>query len=147
MRFDLIQAAESDKDYLLQLRKLTMVEHLQRAGQFLTEQEHQLRLEDQYDCSYMVRHNGVTIGGIKYKASDDRVEIMQVQIHPEHQNKGYGKAILQQILALPGIKTVSLTVLKQNPAVNLYKKLGFKVTGEDCYEYHMQFQDGTVNLS
>jgi hypothetical protein len=40
MVFKFVQAKESDKEYLLELRKMTMIEHLERAGQFLSEKEH-----------------------------------------------------------------------------------------------------------
>ena len=35
-------------------------------------------------------------------------------------------------------KNIELTVLKDNPAKNLYERLGFIITGEDEHEYFMQ---------
>ena len=43
MSFELIQATEADKAFLLTLRKLTMVEHLEKAGLYLSDDEHALR--------------------------------------------------------------------------------------------------------
>jgi ribosomal protein S18 acetylase RimI-like enzyme len=140
LQFEFIPATESDKDYLLQLRKLTMVAHLEKSGQFLTEQQHQARLEYNYHCAFLVRHNGSTIGTLKYQQSGSTIDIMQLQVHPDYQNKGYGKAIMQQIIAEFGVKTVTLTVLKDNPAYQLYLRLGFKLVGEDNYEYHLQLK-------
>ncbi|WDE13973.1 GNAT family N-acetyltransferase [Thalassomonas haliotis] len=61
---------------------------------------------------------------------------------PQYQGQGLGQRILQQVLQQAKGKTVLLTVLKENPALNLYKKLGFTVTGEDEYEFHMQVKPG-----
>jgi hypothetical protein len=42
MNFEFIQATEKDRAYLLELRKSTMVEHLEISGQFLSDEEHKL---------------------------------------------------------------------------------------------------------
>ncbi|MGI2126291.1 GNAT family N-acetyltransferase [Shewanella oncorhynchi] len=120
--FEFIQAKEADWDYLLQLRKLTMTPHLERSGQFL------------------VRYKECIIGTLKYRQTDNSVEIMQIQIHPVHQQQGFGKAIIQQVLDGAKAKTVLLTVLKNNQALALYLRLGFNIVGEDMYEYHMQIK-------
>ena len=138
MKFNFIQATASDRDYLLNLRKLTMVAHQHKAGLFLSEQDQQNRVDDNYACSHLVVYQEETIGTLKYKQSASEVEIMQMQVHPDYQNQGFGKAILQQIIQSAHGKKVLLTVLKDNPALQLYLRLGFKVVGEDKHEYHMQ---------
>lgn len=140
MKFEFKQATKSDRDFLLALRKLTMVEHLEKSGQFLSDKEHEIRLDNKYHCSYLVRYKNSVVGTLKYESTELEVEIMQIQIHPDHQNKGYGRGIVEQILNGAQSKNVSLTVLKDNPAFQLYSRLGFKIVGEDMYEYHMQFQ-------
>ncbi|MBL4670660.1 MAG: GNAT family N-acetyltransferase [Arenicella sp.] len=138
MIFNFVQAKESDKEYLLELRKMTMLEHLERAGQFLSEKEHSERVNYKFEYSYLVFHSNQLIGAVKYHCKINQVELTQIQISPRHQGKGYGSGIVRQILNNEHPKTVQLAVLKGNPAVNFYKKLGFKVIGEDAYEYHMQ---------
>jgi len=142
MTFEFQRATPSDRNYLLALRKLTMVTHLEQSGQFLSEQEHADRLDDKYHCSYLLLHNNVVVGTLKYQSTDTEVEIMQIQIHPTHQNKGYGQGVIQQVLDAEPSKTVTLTVLKDNPALQLYLRLGFVVIGDDEYEYHMQMLRG-----
>ncbi|MBH0087976.1 N-acetyltransferase [Pseudoalteromonas sp. NSLLW218] len=138
MVFKFIKAAYSDRDYLLSLRKLTMVEHLENAGLFLTDQQHVLRLDDQYDCSHLIVINEVQIGTLKYQTHAQYIEIMQLQIHLLHQNKGYGRAVIEQVITSAQSKPIKLTVLKNNPALGLYKRLGFTITDENNYEYYMQ---------
>jgi ribosomal protein S18 acetylase RimI-like enzyme len=138
MRFEFIQAKENDKGYLLDLRKLTMVEHLERSGHFLSDKEHEFRLNDAYECSTLIRYENELIGTLKYREYEDKVEIMQIQIHPLFQGKGLGRKVIEQVIADSNSKFIELTVLKENPALNLYERLGFYITGEDQYEYFMQ---------
>lgn len=138
--FTFTKATPEKRSYLLCLRKLTMVEHLEVAGLFLTEQQHNERVDEQYDCSHLIQFNGNTIGTLKYKIWGSHIEIMQLQIHPNHQNKGYGRGVIEQVIKTAKLKPIRLTVLKNNPAKALYTRLGFKVTGEDNYECHMQTQ-------
>ncbi|MFS1421872.1 MULTISPECIES: GNAT family N-acetyltransferase [unclassified Shewanella] len=138
MRFEFIQALEKDKPYLLDLRKLTMVEHLENSGQFLSDDEHEFRLNDAYGCSNLIIHNSELIGTLKYREFEDRIEIMQLQIHPNFQGKGLGRQVVEQVLTEAKFKFVELTVLKDNPAFRLYQRLGFSITGHDQYEYFMR---------
>jgi ribosomal protein S18 acetylase RimI-like enzyme len=139
MLFKFVQATQSEREYLVALRKVTMLEHLQRAGLVLTDRQHSDRLNYKYDCFYMVFLNRELIGAVKYLATNKQVELIQLQIDPKYQGKGYGTGIVQQILTNEKGKIVKLTVLKENPAGELYKRLGFHIIGEDDHEYHMQY--------
>jgi ribosomal protein S18 acetylase RimI-like enzyme len=138
MVFKFVQAKETDKEYLLELRKMTMTEHLERAGQFLSEKQHFERINYKFEYSYLVFHSSELIGTVKYHGKTNQVQLTQIQISPRHQGKGYGSGIVRQIVNSESPKTVKLSVLKGSPAVNFYKNLGFKIVGEDTYEYHMQ---------
>lgn len=54
-------------------------------------------------------------------------------VHPDHQKRGIGRAMLDYILQLAqenGIKAVRLDVYEKNlPAISLYKKCGFQYIG------------------
>jgi len=140
MNFEFIQATKEDRDYLLQLRKLTMVAHFEKSGLFLTDAEHAFRLDDDYDCSHLIIINNEKIGTLKCKVCEDKLEIMQIQIDPDFQGQGLGRQVMEQVLKESTSKLVELSVLKENPAINLYKRLGFTITGEDEYEYFMQIK-------
>jgi ribosomal protein S18 acetylase RimI-like enzyme len=137
MQFKFIQATAQDWDYLLELRKLTMVEHLETSGVFLSEEEHKLRLNDAYECSHLIVYKESLIGTLKFRELDEKLEILQLQIHPNFQGKGLGRQVLEQVLKDSQPKYLELTVLKENPAIKLYKRLGFTIFGEDQFEYFM----------
>jgi ribosomal protein S18 acetylase RimI-like enzyme len=138
MNFELIQATEKDRAYLLELRKSTMVEHLEISGQFLSDEEHEIRLNDAYNCSHMIICESGLIGTLKYREYENRLEIMQIQIFPAFQKNGLGRMVLEQVINSSQPKFIELTVLKENPALKLYERLGFHIIGEDQYEYFME---------
>jgi len=138
MTLSFIQACDNDRAYLLSLRKLTMLEHFEKSGQFLTDSQHAFRLNDAYDCFYLIYHGDDVIGALKYQEMPDFFEIMQLQIHPNYQGKGFGSKVMHAIIEQAGSKYLTLTVLKANPAIKLYQRLGFIITGEDEFEYWMR---------
>lgn len=136
--FKFVKATESDKDYLLTLRKLTMTEHLESVGLFLTEEEHVDRLNHKFDCSYLVFFNKDKVGHVKYELNEQNLDLIQIQIDPKFQGKGIGSVAIKRMLREGKGKRITLSVLKANPAVRLYEKFGFEIVDEDKYEYHMR---------
>jgi ribosomal protein S18 acetylase RimI-like enzyme len=67
-------------------------------------------------------------------------EVAQFQIEPALQSRGLGAELLTQIVsdAKQTSLPVRLSVLKGNPALKLYERLGFKVVGEDASAFQMQ---------
>ncbi|MFT5704852.1 MAG: GNAT superfamily N-acetyltransferase [Shewanella sp.] len=139
MNFNLVQASAEDRGFLLALRTSTMVDHLEEAGIFLTQKEHLSRLDEAYDCSYLIIIEEETVGTLKFRERVDQFEVMQLQIAPTHQGYGLGKMVLARVIqwSVSANKPVALTVLKANPAKELYLRLGFNLVGEDEYEFHM----------
>lgn len=140
MEVELVKAQVSDKKFLLSLRKRTMVEHLQKANMPLSDAQHIASVNELYECAYIVMHSDQQIGLLKYQETKDTIEIVQLQILPSFQGKGIGKYLLNLLAskAQPAKKTLTLKVLKENPAKHLYERFGFEVVGEDQYEYHMK---------
>ena len=132
-----VPATESDKEYLLALRKRTMNQHLARAGQFLAEKEHEERVNYKFDGSRLVYRGSQLIGAVKCNTSAKEFELIQMQIDLDYQGLGYGSEIIRELLASETGKMIKLNVLKENPALKFYKRQGFEVIGEDEYEFHM----------
>ncbi len=135
---ELIKAVASDRDYLLDLRLNTMAAHLEEAGVVLSHQEHMDRVEHEYQHSYLIEVGGQRVGLLKYKKDPKTVQVIQLQISPEFQRKGYGRRVMEHVMAQSKGKTMTLSVLKKNPALGLYRRLGFIQSGEDSLEYHLE---------
>ena len=61
-------------------------------------------------------------------------------IHPDYQNKGIGSAVIKDYikLAKKDNKKIIIKTYKDNPAQNLYKRLGFKVYHKDSTHIHLE---------
>lgn len=63
-----------------------------------------------------------------------------MSIYPQYRNKGIGTSLLKNFLTFLRKKNytqISLSVQKNNYAVNMYKKLGFKIVSQNQSEYIM----------
>ena len=80
--------------------------------------------------------DGKNAGFYHYEILEDKVELGNICIAPEFQGKGLGTTIINQILNENKHKNIYLKVFKQNPAIRLYKRLGF----ENCEELEHHFK-------
>lgn len=126
------KALRSDIDYLLWLRMETMEKHLIDSGIKLTREDHLARVQYQFEYAKIILLKAEKIGLLKIKENGRESEIIQIQIEPEYQGKGWGTKIIQTLIAQAQKekKQIYLSVLKNNKAKYLYKRLGFSVTEE-----------------
>lgn len=80
-------------------------------------------------------------GSIKgYGYIDSETPEFAISLLKEHRGKGYGTLMMGEMikyLQLKGYAKTSLSVDKNNYAVNMYKKLGFKIIKENQHDYIM----------
>ncbi|WP_423369752.1 GNAT family N-acetyltransferase [Burkholderia sp. LMG 32019] len=129
---DLRPASTTDLPFLLTLRQLTMTEHLQRAGVPSDDAAHDQRIRANFDDAMIVCKDDEAIGLLKVTRATDEWHVHQIQIHPDHQGRGIGEAVLNALLtdAARAHVPVSLSVLHGNPARRLYERLGFRVESQ-----------------
>lgn len=75
-----------------------------------------------------------------YGHIDDETPSFAISLYEEYRNFGIGTALMKamlQFLREKGYKQTSLSVQKVNYAVNMYRKAGFEVVGENKEEYVM----------
>ena len=140
MEYIIRKAWEFDKEFLLELRKVTMTEYLEGMNILLSEQEHMQRVDSFFDDSYIIEDNSRNkIWLLKYTEDVNILELIQLQILPEFQNKWIGSKVLDALIikSQKSAKKCILKVLKNNPAITLYQRKGFQVVWEDDIEYHM----------
>ena len=76
--------------------------------------------------------DGIPVGCFSRQLNADHISIDEVEVLPAYQNHGIGTELvrrLQEVAMKLGVP-VRLRVLKENIAQQLYKRLGFVVTGE-----------------
>ncbi|MGE5629965.1 MAG: GNAT family N-acetyltransferase [Caulobacteraceae bacterium] len=78
-------------------------------------------------------YEGDTLAGlISYKLEEDFLDIYRVAVHPGHFRRGIAGQLIAYIEGMnKGVKRIIVsTGLKNEPAVSLYQKLGFKKVSE-----------------
>jgi ribosomal protein S18 acetylase RimI-like enzyme len=83
--------------------------------------------------------DGQDIGWMQVGDGESGLLLKQFFVHPLYQRRGIGTCLLRDLIARArrGRKTVTLSVLKGNPAQSLYERHGFQVTSEDDYKVYM----------
>lgn len=81
------------------------------------------------------------IGFLVWSVHDDFAELLNIGVHPYAQRRHYGQTLLEQWMSMMksnGIKRLFCEVRSSNSAaINLYKKLGFKLNRvrKDYYDH------------
>jgi ribosomal protein S18 acetylase RimI-like enzyme len=83
---------------------------------------------------------GTDIGWLQSFAQDDDLFLAQLFVDRAHQRKGIGTEVMERLMheAQQRHQGVRLEVVKINPALRLYQRLGFRITGEDDRKWHMK---------
>ena len=82
--------------------------------------------------------DGVEIGMINWSTGEGTYEIENICLSPKYRNKGIGTQLLTVIIESCTYPTIELQVFKDNPAISLFRRLGFQVAGESEIHYQMQ---------
>lgn len=90
----------------------------------------------------VVEVDDIPVGGYWVDEHEDFNLLREIQIHPDHQGKGLGTRIIEQVFeqARAAGKPLRLRVLFQNDAVRLYERLGFICIGTNETQYIMERQ-------
>ena len=136
------QAAESDVPFLMRLRRESMDKHLNATGASTSESDHLARLQYRFDCAEVLLQDGKPVGLLKVSRDGRDWKVIQIQLVSELQGHGLGAKLLRQVIteAVAAGASLTLSVLKANPARSLYERLGFVVESESEFEFNMRRQ-------
>lgn len=138
-------AVEADVPFLLALRERTMAAHLVASGVEASPSERQQRVRARFECAQIILYSGEPVGLLKVVKDGSEWELMQIQLVPERQRTGWGTRIVQNLIAAArrAGASLTLTVLRANPARRLYERLGFVVVQEGPHSYDMRLGANT----
>ncbi|AAL80391.1 ribosomal-protein-alanine N-acetyltransferase [Pyrococcus furiosus DSM 3638] len=137
-----------DIPYIMRIEQMSFKEAYPR-GLFLT------FLEANPDTFLVAEYNGKIVGYVMgYLRPDMEGHIMSIAVHPDYRGNGIGKALMIAVIKKlfeKGARWIGLEVRVSNyRAINLYKKLGFKIVkriisyysdGEDAYYMILRPED------
>lgn len=138
-----------DLDFLHRLYASTRLEELRQTGWTAAQQEDFLRFQFHAQHSYyqqqfpdarfdLVLHDGEPIGRLYLDRRRDEHRLIDIALLPEHRGSGLGSRLMKEVLAAAEAegKMVRIHVEHNNPAMRLYRRLGFRRI-EDQGVYHL----------
>lgn len=136
------EAFDKDYEFLYELNASTMKKYIEQTwGWDDKMQQEYFKSKFSPDKYKIIVVNEKDIGVISVLNNVGEIFIDLIEIMPEYQNRGLGTAILNEIIdnAKSNDFTIRLQVLKINPAINFYKRLGFIVSSETHTHFVMEY--------
>ena len=92
----------------------------------------------------VIRADGRDIGWMQVSENGEGLHLDQLHLVEEFRNLGIGTRLIQELLerGRRSGKWVGLNVIRGNPAIRLYQRLGFELIGEDDDKLQMRWRDG-----
>lgn len=107
------------------------------------ESQHKHYLEHYPDCAFQViERAGAPVGRLYVDRWEREIRLVDVSLLPEHRGGGLGGALLRRLLeeGRASGKPVSIHVEYNNPALRLYRRLGFRHVDSNGIYYLMRWQ-------
>lgn len=118
------------------------------AGQFDAQRRHYRNYFP--DCNFdILEHDGVAAGRLYLDVRKRRLHIIDIALMPEWRGKGFGTAMLEALQAegRRDGRTVGIMVEKFNPAMRLYRRLGFTDVADHGVYLEMEWQPAQLKTA
>jgi ribosomal protein S18 acetylase RimI-like enzyme len=138
--YSLRKATMKDCAFLYRLRALTLKPYVAEFPGWSDDQREAYYLDFDPSIHEIISVAGADAGAVAILRKDTEIRFVNLHLLPEYQNQGLGTAIFQEAIAeatARGVPVVLQGVLKTNPAIKLYERLGFVVTEESELRYVM----------
>ncbi len=144
----------SDADFLLLVYSAARAPELAQIAHWTDEQKHAF-LQQQFYAQHVhyfthyeaatyeiILHQGKPAGRLYLHMTDADLRIMDIALAPQFYNQGIGGGLLRDLQTFAANKSmsVSIHVERYNPALRLYKRLGFRVAGENGVYYLLEWR-------
>jgi ribosomal protein S18 acetylase RimI-like enzyme len=92
------------------------------------------------DQTQIILSGDKEVGWLQVMEQDDALFLAQLFVEGIFQRKGLGTEVMHQLIAKAENmgKAVTLEVVKINPAIRLYERLGFRINGESEHKFCMR---------
>ena len=137
----LIPADETHKEFSYQVKKAAEGEYITLMFGWDEDVQRDFHAKAwQQQKPDIITYDGKPIGTIATVESEDCIEIGQLFILPDYQNKGIGTHLLKSILSKADQlgRNVTLRFLKNNPVKSLYIRNGFRLVYTSEVAHHME---------
>jgi len=102
-------------------------------------------LANPFTRGYIAENNGEMLGFIIFYNLMPELQILNIAVRESARNQSLGSILLKSALECENINWVTLEVRESNlPAINLYKKFGFKIDGVRKNYYNKPREDAIL---
>lgn len=94
------------------------------------------------DCAFLVlEHRGTPIGRLYIEPRQTQLHVVDIALVPAWRGKGIGTAMLEHLIAIAadGGRGIGIFVEKFNPALGLYRRLGFRAVRDTDVYLEMEY--------
>lgn len=147
---------DADTGFLYDLYASTRAEEMANTGwsdrqkkEFLTMQfnlQHTQYLGNYPGASFeIILLDNLPIGRLYVDRREKEIRILDLSLMPESRGRGIGTTIFKHLISEANEKKLPLNlhVLRNNPALKLYERLGFKKAAENDFYFLMEIVPGT----
>jgi ribosomal protein S18 acetylase RimI-like enzyme len=140
MRIAVRAARAEDFDFCADLYFSEMARTIRELNLDLAKQAANLRQRWDVRQVRIITLDGADIGWVQSMIEGDALFLGQLFVAPAHQGRGIGTMIVRGLIeeAACDRRAVTLGVVKTNPALRLYQRLGFRTTHEDERKFYMR---------
>jgi GNAT superfamily N-acetyltransferase len=140
VQISLRPARTQDFDYCASLYFAEMEEIIRELNLDMAAQIISFREQWELTQVRIITFDGTDVGWLQSAARGDALFLAQLFVDRSFQGRGIGTHVMNYLIgeATRARQPVTLGVVKINPAVRLYKRLGFCVTHEDDRKFYMR---------
>lgn len=128
----------NDKIYALNLIRTSMEKYLKDLNIIIEENDFSKKWVDMDNFDILI--DSQRVGILRYDKDDNFCNIRDLHIERLFQNRGVGSIVIRKTveeMRLKGLRAVRLKAFDSNPAIELYKRLGFVIVGNESNKVNM----------
>jgi ribosomal protein S18 acetylase RimI-like enzyme len=92
----------------------------------------------------IITRDGFDVGWLQTTIQEDALFILQLFVDGSFQRRGIGTEVMKRLIQDHFNQSVLLEVVKINPALRLYERLGFQITHEAGHKFRMRRDPDTA---
>jgi N-acetylglutamate synthase-like GNAT family acetyltransferase len=136
-------ATEADFEHVLDLSIRTMRAHLERIGRYHPDRRRtRMRQHLEAGSLHVIERDGAVLGCLGLYDRGAQMELHSFFLEPALQGKGLGAAIFVALRAQYPGRAWWIEVLKESPARRFWERQGFRLTGEQPFDWILELPAG-----
>ena len=151
MQIEFRKCEYNDLDFIVNLKELCFKWYIEKIyGWDINVQKSKTlnELDRHINDMRIIMFDNEDIGITTFYEDDEAYIVGLIAIHPNYQKRGIATMIINEYIniAQHNNKKIKIKTYKENPAKNLYERLGFKIYNEDETHVHMSIDFKNNNI-